>query len=237
MVKGKIHSIESMGLVDGPGIRTVIFFQGCSLRCSYCHNPDTWKLDGSTEYTAQELVNKVLRYKPYFEKSGGGITCSGGEPLLQKDFLLEFLKLCKLNNINTAIDTAGITSEDCTDILEYVDLVILDIKHYDPIKFKQLTGGSIDKLNKFIYTINKANKDTWVRHVVVPGMTDNDSEMLNLSKFIKSINNVKKVELLPYHTLGVNKYEKLQLNYRLKQVEPMDKDKCNNLQEYLRSIL
>lgn len=235
MIKGKIHSIESMGLVDGPGIRTVIFFQGCNLRCAYCHNPDTWNLNGGKEVTAEELFKRVIRYKSYFQRSGGGITCSGGEPLIQGEFLLEFLKLCKENGIHTALDTAGVAKGNHEDILKYVDLVILDIKHHNEKEYKYITGKDIKYFYDFLQKLNKSNVEVWCRQVIVPGINDDEESIEGLSKFIKKIKNVKKVELLPYHNLGVNKYKELALNYKLKHVPCMDKDLCRKL-EYLIHI-
>lgn len=235
MIKGKIHSIESMGLVDGPGIRTVIFFQGCNLRCAYCHNPDTWNLNGGKEVTAEELFKRVIRYKSYFQRSGGGITCSGGEPLIQGEFLLEFLKLCKENGIHTALDTAGVAKGNHEDILKYVDLVILDIKHHNEKEYKYITGKDIKYFYDFLQKLNKSNVEVWCRQVIVPGINDDEESIEGLSKFIKKIKDVKKVELLPYHNLGVNKYKELALNYKLKHVPCMDKDLCRKL-EYLIHI-
>lgn len=235
MIKGKIHSIESMGLVDGPGIRIVIFFQGCNLRCAYCHNPDTWNLNGGKEVTAEELFKRVIRYKSYFQRSGGGITCSGGEPLIQGEFLLEFLKLCKENGIHTALDTAGVAKGNHEDILKYVDLVILDIKHHNEKEYKYITGKDIKYFYDFLQKLNKSNVEVWCRQVIVPGINDDEESIEGLSKFIKKIKDVKKVELLPYHNLGVNKYKELALNYKLKHVPCMDKDLCRKL-EYLIHI-
>ncbi|KYH34579.1 pyruvate formate-lyase 1-activating enzyme [Clostridium tepidiprofundi DSM 19306] len=234
MVKGKIHSIESMGLVDGPGIRTVVFFQGCKLRCLYCHNPDTWNKNTGLTITSEELVNKIIRFKPYFEKSGGGVTFSGGDPLLQPEFLLDCLKLCKKNNIHTAIDTAGYGNGDYDEILKYTDLVLLDIKHINNEGYINLTGQNIEGLNLFIKALKRSNSRVWIRHVVVPGITDSEEHILALASIIKDkIPNLDKVELLPYHTLGVNKYEQLGISYKLSELNPMDKKKTIQLQTLL----
>lgn len=238
MVKGKIHSIESMGLVDGPGIRTVVFFQGCKLRCAYCHNPDTWKLSGGTEMTPEELIKKIIRFKPYFHRSNGGVTFSGGDPLVQPEFLLECLKLCKQNGIHTAIDTAGFGQGDYTEILKYTDLVLLDIKHSSSKGYVTLTGKDTKDVNLFLHALRKSKTRVWVRHVVVPGYTDSKEHMANIAEIIsEEIPNVDKIELLPYHVLGVNKYEALSIPYKLKGVEPMDKDKTNELQAFLENLL
>jgi pyruvate formate lyase activating enzyme len=233
MVEGRIHSIESMGLVDGPGIRTVIFFKGCNLRCAYCHNPDTWNFSGGTMYSPEELLKKILRYKPYFDKSNGGVTFSGGEVLLQPEFLKEILKLCKENNIHTTIDTAGYGYGDYEEIFKYTDLVLLDIKQVDDISYKKLTGKNKQGLDDFLKACEKSGKKLWIRHVVVPGITDSKEHIEKLVAIIKSIKNVDKVELLPYHTLGVSKYSELNIDYRLKGIKSMDDIKCQKLQKYL----
>ena len=238
MVKGRIHSIESMGLVDGPGIRVVVFFQGCKLRCAYCHNPDTWKLGGGTEMTAEEIVQKIERFKPYFNRSGGGVTFSGGDPLLQPEFLLQCLKLCKLNGIHTALDTSGFGSGNYAEILEYTDLVLLDIKHTSSLGYVSLTGSNALGVNLFLEALRKSKSRVWVRHVVVPGITDSVEHMTKLAKIIsQEVPNVDKVELLPYHVLGVSKYEALSIPYKLKGVEPMDSEKIKELQTILDTLL
>jgi pyruvate formate lyase activating enzyme len=234
-LKGRIHSFESMGLVDGPGIRTVIFFQGCNLRCAYCHNPDTWNTEGGIEMTSEELLNKILRFKPYFQKSGGGVTFSGGEPLMQPEFLLELLKLCKGNDIHTTIDTAGYGKGNYHEILKFTDLILLDIKHSTNLGYKVLTGKDANGFNEFLDALNKTNVRVWIRHVVVPKITDTNEHIVELSKIIKKVKNVDKIELLPYHTLGENKYEKLHIPYRLKETEPMDKERTLELEKILRS--
>lgn len=237
MVKGRIHSIESMGLVDGPGIRTVIFFQGCNLRCAYCHNPDTWNFSGGTMYSPEEILKKILRYKPYFDKSNGGVTFSGGEVLLQPEFLKETLKLCKDNKIHTTIDTAGYGYGDYEAILKYTDLILLDIKQVDDISYKKLTGKNKQGLDDFLMVCEKMEKKLWIRHVVVPGITDSKQHIEKLVEIIKIIKNVEKIELLPYHTLGVSKYSELGIKYRLEGVESMDDNKCQELQKYLNDKL
>lgn len=231
---GKIHSIESMGLADGPGIRFIVFFQGCSLRCAYCHNPDTWDIDGGNEITAEELVERALRFKTYFKSSGGGVTCSGGEPLLQPEFLIEFLKLCKENGLHTAIDTAGFGRGQYEEILKYTDLVLLDVKHVTEIGYKEITGRTPKEFLKFVSALEKANTPTWIRHVVVPGLTDGKEHIERLNKFIDEFGNVEKVELLPYHVLGVNKYRKMGIPYRLDGVDPMSKDRIKKLEKILK---
>ena len=236
MIKGKIHSVESMGLVDGPGIRVVVFMQGCTLRCLYCHNPDTWTLDGNKDaldFTPEELVNKISRFRSYFEKSGGGVTFSGGDPLKQPEFLKETLKLCKEAGIHTTLDTSGVGFGDYEEILKYTDLVLYDVKHLTREGYKDMTGIEIDETQKFLEACKKMGTKMWIRQVVVPGKTDSEEYIRELGKFIKTLDNVEKVELLPYHLLGVNKYETLGIQYRLEGLEAMDKEACKALYKFL----
>jgi len=236
MIKGKIHSVESMGLVDGPGIRVVVFMQGCTLRCLYCHNPDTWTLDGNKDaldFTPEELVNKISRFRSYFEKSGGGVTFSGGDPLKQPEFLKETLKLCKEAGIHTTLDTSGVGFGDYEEILKYTDLVLYDVKHLTREGYKDMTGIEIDETQKFLEACKKMGTKMWIRQVVVPGKTDSEEYIRELGKFIKTLDNVEKVELLPYHLLGVNKYETLGIKYRLERLEAMDKEACKALYKFL----
>ena len=235
MIKGKIHSVESMGLVDGPGIRVVVFMQGCALRCQYCHNPDTWidKGEETLELTPEELVNKISRFRSYFEKSGGGVTFSGGDPLKQPEFLKETLKLCKEAGIHTTLDTSGVGFGDYEEILKYTDLVLYDVKHLTREGYKDMTGIEIDETQKFLEACKKMGTKMWIRQVVVPGKTDSEEYIRELGKFIKTLDNVEKVELLPYHLLGVNKYETLGIKYRLEGLEAMDKEACKALYKFL----
>lgn len=233
---GKINSIETMGLVDGPGIRFVVFMQGCPLRCKFCHNPETWNLNKECkEITPKELIDMVLKYKPYF-KNTGGVTFSGGEPLMQKEFLLECLKLCKENNIHTCIDTAG-SIKDCKEILKYTDLVLFDIKGTNKENYKNMTNFNIENSLEFLKLCNDMNKPLWLRIVIVPSINDNEEYIKELINFIKPIRNVKKIELLPYHTLGVHKYDELQIKYPLKDTKDMDKEKCKELEIMLKEGL
>ena len=224
MVIGKVHSIETMGLVDGPGIRFVTFMQGCKIRCAYCHNPDTWAMSGGEEYTPEQLFAKIKRYKSYFQASGGGVTFSGGEPLLQPEFLIEILKLCKAEGIHTTIDTAGVGVGQYEEILKYTDLVLFDVKHIDKEKYKDLVGVEMNESTKFLEVLQKSGTKMWVRHVVVPGITDDKEHLKALKNFIDTLNNVEKVELLPYHVLGSNKYEVMKIKYKLEGLEPMNKE-------------
>jgi pyruvate formate lyase activating enzyme len=230
---GRIHSIETMGLMDGPGIRFVVFFQGCKLRCAYCHNPDTWYFNAGARISAEDLLQKALKYKIYFDKSGGGVTCSGGEPLMQPEFLIEFLKLCKANGLHTSIDTAGFGIGRYPEILEYTDLVILDIKHVDKARYQELTGGNIEEFMVFVQSLDKADIKVWIRHVVVPGLTDTEEHVRGIRRISSQIRNVEKIELLPYHTLGVHKYKKMKIPYKLNGVKPMSEERLKELEKVL----
>ncbi len=234
-LKGKINSIETMGLVDGPGIRFVVFLQGCPLRCCYCHNPETWNnKDYNVELTPIELVEKIKRYENYFGQTGG-VTFSGGEPLVQKEFLLECLKLCKKNNIHTAIDTAG-QATSYEEILDYADLIILDIKSPRKKQYEQLTNGSFENFLKFLYSCQKKEKKMWLRTVIVPNINDTEEFVLELKNFIKPLKNILKVELLPYQTLAKEKYKKLNIKYPLEDVLPMDTKRCEHLEKILKEL-
>ena len=219
-IKARVHSFESFGAVDGPGIRFVIFFQGCPLRCKYCHNRDTWPVNAGLEYTSDELIAKISRYKNYFTVSGGGVTLSGGEPLLQQDFLLELLPKLKKIDIHTAIDTSG--SFPLTDkmkkIIDLADLFLLDIKCINDDICKDLVGVSNKLELEFARYLSDINKDVWIRQVLVPGITDHEEDLIKLKDFIESLNNVKKVEILAYHDLGRFKWENLGCNYELEDI-------------------
>lgn len=233
MIKGRVHSIESMGLMDGPGVRSVVFFQGCKLRCAYCHNPDTWDIEGGFEFSADELFSKLLRFKPYLKKNGG-ITFSGGEPLLQPEFLLELLKLCRQEGINTALDTSGVGLGRMYDeILDLTDLVILDIKHIDPTDYFDLTGHSIDNFYEFQEILNKKQKKIWIRHVVVPGITDDTSHIKALKNRLEIFSNIEKIELLPYHTMGLQKYKKMGIKNRLEGIPSCSNKSIVNLKKII----
>ena len=232
--KGYIHSIETMGLVDGPNIRTVIFMQGCPLRCKFCHNPDTWELKSNFMMTSKELIDEIRKYRTYIEM-GGGVTFSGGEPLLQSEFLLDMLKLCKKAGFHTCIDTSGTgySKQYLDEILKYTDLVILDIKAIDRKNYEEITFRKMDMFNYFIERLKINNNKLWIRQVIMPGVNDNEEYILKLKEYIKQFNNVEKVELLPYHTLGLEKYKKLNIDYKLSSMEPMGKERCKELEELL----
>ena len=215
-----IHSFESFGAVDGPGIRFVIFFQGCGLRCKYCHNRDTWPTNNGMKYTTQELIAKISRYKNYFTVSGGGVTLSGGEPLLQQDFLLNLIPELKKLEIHVAIDTSGNFSltDKIKKIIDLADLFLLDIKCINDDICKDLVGVSNKLELEFAKYLSQINKDVWIRQVLVPGITDHEDDLLKLKEFLSSLNNVKKVEILAYHDLGKFKWENLGCNYELEDV-------------------
>ena len=230
---GKISSEESLGLVDGPGIRYVVFLQGCKLRCIYCHNPETWDLNAhSYLITPQELISKIERYIPYFG-SNGGVTFSGGEPLLQPEFLLECLKLCKEKNIHVVLDTAGVGFGEYEEILSLVDLVILDIKSTDNQSYKQITGFEMTSFNKFLDDCQKYNKKMWLRQVIVPGINDTKESVEQLKQFALQLKGIEKIELLPYKNMGSIKYKSLKLKERLEGVPNMNENACKNLEKLL----
>lgn len=234
-MKAKIHSFFAGGTVDGPGIRYVIFFKGCPLRCKYCHNPDTWTMDGASEYTVNEIVTQALKYKGYFA-TGGGVTVTGGEPLLQIDFLIELFKELKKHNIHTACDTSGITfNKDNPDtlnkfneLIKYTDLFLLDIKHIDANKHRDLTGLSNEKPLEFAKYLSDNNKTMWIRHVLVPTITLDDEYLSKTKDFIDTLKTVEKIEVLPYHTMGKVKYDNLGLNYPLDGINAPTKDEVKH---------
>ena len=235
---GLIHSYESFGTVDGPGIRFIVFLQGCPMRCKYCHNPDTWNLSGGTETEAADVVKEALKYKSYFGEKGG-VTVSGGEPLLQLDFLIELLTMLKQRGVHTCVDTSG-SCFDPSDarydrLLEVTDLFLLDIKHSDPEGHRQLTGRSQEKPLAFARFLCEHKKPVWVRHVLVPGVTDDDTQLKNLRAILDTLDNVQKVEVLPYHTMGVNKYHALGIPYPLEGTQPPEKARVENAKALLRA--
>jgi len=226
-MKASIDSIESLGLVDGPGIRVVVFFNGCKLRCKYCHNPEMWQ-KGEENYTPEELVKKILRYKPYFQKNGG-VTFSGGEPLLHGDFIIQVCKLLKKENVHIALDTAGVGIGNYEKILKNIDLVLLDIKHIHDAGYHEITGGNMEEVDKFIKELNKSNAKVWVRQVVIPNVNDNSEYIASLIEYLKQIKHIEKVEFLPFHRLGREKYTLLGLKYPYEDKSDMDKQRCSQL--------
>ena len=217
-VLGNIHSIESLGTVDGPGLRFIVFMQGCMLKCKFCHNRDTWEIGVGKKISADKLVNKILKYKTYFYASGGGVTFSGGEPLLQQDFLLEIIPKLKHHNIHVVIDTSGnfnLTSK-IKQIIELTDMFLLDIKSINNEVTTNLCSFNNQLEIIFARYLSEINKPFWIRHVLVPGFTDNEKDLVELGKFIKELKSVEKVEIIPYHNFGQYKWENLGLTYPLK---------------------
>ena len=230
-MSGRIHSLESFGTVDGPGVRFVVFVQGCPMRCAYCHNPDTRAMTGGKIMEASEIIEQYERNIAFYKN--GGITVTGGEPLMQVDFLIELFTLAKEKSIHTCIDTSGIAYKpDNTAFIEKLDrlmtltdLVMLDIKHIDPEKHKELTQQPNDGILAFCEYLNDRQVDVWIRHVVVPTITDDDTYLYKLGYFIGQFTNVKALDILPYHTMGKPKYEQLGMEYKLDGIPAMDKNK------------
>ncbi len=230
MIKGRIHSIETMAAVDGPGLRFAVFFQGCPQRCVYCHNPDTWDFAGGNEMTADEILKKAVRYKPYFGNDGG-ITASGGEPLAQAEFLTELFRSCKEQKIHTVLDTCGFYLNDkVKEAVSCTDLVMLDIKHTDSDKFKAITKQDFSHTLEFLTYMKELQKPLWIRQVIVPTLTDSEEQMYDLLKLIDGAN-VEKIELLPYHTLGVSKWKELGLTYEIPELSPPTNEKMDILRK------
>lgn len=216
---GKIHSIETCGTVDGPGIRFVIFMQGCPLRCKYCHNPDTWKLSDGDETSVEELISQIKKYKSYMNFSGGGVTVTGGEPLLQASFVLELMKRCKEEGIHTALDTSGYFFNDTVkEVLKYTDLVLLDIKCHNKDQYKHITGVNLEPTLQFMHYLGEINKPVWVRYVLVPGLSDRDEYLESLGAYLADFTHIERLELLPFHKMGEYKWEELGLTYELADI-------------------
>ena len=235
---GFIHSKESFGTVDGPGIRYVLFMQGCPMRCLYCHNADTWKTGEGTEITVDEVIEEFNKNRAFYEK--GGITVSGGEPLLQLPFITELFRKCKEENIHTCIDTSGITFkeekeyiENLDVLLSFTDLVMLDIKHIESESHKALTGHENQNILAFAKHLEEKNIPIWVRHVVVEGYTDKKDDLIKLGEFIGTLKNLKGLDVFPYHTMGVNKYKELGIPYKLEGVPALSKSEARKAKEYI----
>ena len=241
MTQGYIHSLESFGSVDGPGVRYLIFTTGCAMRCQFCHNPDTWNMNSGTLYTADELIDKAWKYRTY-GGSKGGITVSGGEPLLQIDFLLELFQKAKERGINTTLDTCGnpFTREEpffskFQELMKVTDLVMLDIKHIDDEQHKILTGQTNKNILDMARYLSDTGKPVWIRHVLVPERSDKDEYLHRLHDFIETLDNVEKVEVLPYHTLGVYKWKELGIPYQLEGIDPPSKERVENANRILET--
>lgn len=234
---GMIHSFESFGTVDGPGIRFVIFMQGCPLRCKYCHNRDTWDLQAGTMYHVDEVVEKIVKYKNYMLPSGGGVTITGGEPLLQCKFLITLFQKLKELHISTAIDTSGMVdlTKEVKTLIDLTDLFLLDIKHINDEKCKELVGKSNKNELEFAKYLSKENKDMWIRQVIIPGITDDEMDLQQLKQFIHSLKTVKNIELLKYHTLGKNKWEALKIPYELEGIRDATEEDINRVKTILQN--
>lgn len=227
MGEGYIHSIESFGTVDGPGVRFVVFFQGCPLRCKYCHNPDTWKMETGKRMSAEGLMDQYRRNRAFY--TGGGITVTGGEPMLQLDFLIEFFRSAKEEDVHTCLDTSGAVfspglQKKIDELMRLTDLVLLDIKRTDEKGHRELTGQGNAGILAFARYLSDIGKDTWIRHVVIPGITDDERSLEQLGRIIASLSNVKAIDVLPYHTMGKEKYKELGISYPLGDTPPLSKE-------------
>ncbi len=238
-IKGYVHSLETFGAADGPGVRYLIFLNGCKMRCAFCHNPDTWKEGQGDQYTADELLKKALRYKTYWRKDGG-ITVSGGEPLLQIDFVLDLFKKAKEKGINTCLDTAGqpFTHDEpfyskWKELMSVTDTVMLDIKNIDPAMHKELTGVDNANILQMAREMSDMGINIWIRHVLVPGGSDNDQLLQRTRDFIDTLKTVSRIDVLPYHTLGTFKYEELGIPYRLEGINPPSQERVENAKKIL----
>lgn len=235
MIKGKIHSFQSLGTVDGPGVRFVVFLQGCNLRCGCCHNPDTWDLFGGTEYTPEQVIERVLRYREYFGKNGG-ITVSGGEPLLQAEFVYKLFKLCRKNGINTCLDTSGsILNDYVKKMLTEVDRVLLDIKYTDDEQYKNFVGCSISAPLEFIDYLNKQKIPVTLRQVIIPTLNADENNVKKLKKIADKYTVVDKIELLPFRKICQTKYDNLNLKFRFENIPEPTPDTMNKLNRYIEN--
>lgn len=241
-IKGRIHSVESFGSADGPGVRYIVFLKGCNMRCQYCHNPDTWAKDGGELMTPEEVLKKALRYKTYW-KEKGGITVSGGEALLQIDFVTELFRLAKEKWVNTCLDTSGnpFSLEEpfkskFDELMKYTDLFMLDIKHMDDAAHRKLTGQTNQNILEMAAYLSDHGKAMWIRHVLVPGITTEEDELHRLRSFLDTLKTVERVEVLPYHTLGVFKWKELGIPYQLEGVDPPTKEQIDRAKEILGAL-
>ena len=241
-IKGRIHSVESFGSADGPGVRYIVFLKGCNMRCQYCHNPDTWAKDGGELMTPEEVLKKALRYKTYW-KEKGGITVSGGEALLQIDFVTELFRLAKEKGVNTCLDTSGnpFSMEEpfkskFDELMKYTDLFMLDIKHMDGTAHRKLTGQTNQNILEMAAYLSDHGKAMWIRHVLVPGITTEEDELHRLRSFLDTLKTVERVEVLPYHTLGVFKWKDLGIPYQLEGVDPPTKEQIDRAKEILGAL-
>lgn len=235
MVKGRIHSMDTFGTVDGPGIRFVLFMQGCALRCQFCHNPDTWKMSGGKQVTVEEVLAEIEPYISYYQRSGGGITVTGGEPTLQAPFVARLFRECKRRwGLHTALDSSGFCDPAvAAGLLDATDLVLLDLKQMDAQRHKQLTGQRHDRIHRFARHLAEIGKPLWVRHVLIPGITDDPSDLRALGSFVSELGTVEKLELLPYHRMGVYKWLALGLDYPLDGVPEPETEEVERARLYV----
>jgi pyruvate formate lyase activating enzyme len=236
---GRIHSIDTFSTVDGPGIRTVIFLQGCPLRCQYCHNPDTWSAASKAahDYTANDLMKIIRRSIPYFQASGGGVTISGGEPLLQAEFVKELFTACQAEQISTAVDTSlYVTTTRLQEVLPVTDLFLADIKHMDSEKSLAITGLGNQMNIENLRSINDHQTRIWIRYVIAAGLSDDPEDVTALAYFVKTLDSVERIDLLPYHALGAHKWDLLGLDYKLHEIQPPSAQQMNDLAQIVRSI-
>ena len=232
---GYIHSFESFGTKDGPGIRFVLFMQGCPLRCLYCHNVDTWTVkDKKFMMTPEEVMKEILKVKGFIRT--GGVTVSGGEPLLQPEFITELFKLCKENDIHTAVDTSGyMFNNKVKEVLKWTDLVLLDIKHINPNKYKKLTSVSLDHTLEFAEYLSEINKNAWIRYVLVPGYSDDEEDLHEWAKFVSQFKNITRVDILPFHQMGGYKWKEVGKEYKLADVKPPSREEVKKVEGIFKS--
>ena len=235
---GRIHSLESFGTVDGPGIRFLVFLQGCPMRCLFCHNPDTWDINAPVKYkmTPQQLLDEVMKYKNFIRT--GGVTATGGEPLMQADFVEEFFELCQQNGLHTALDTSGaVFSDKAKRVLQHTNLVLLDIKTVDDNLHPRLTGCERTNNDRFMHYLQEIGKPVWIRHVVTPTINDDDEHLQAVADYLAQFPVIEQVEILPYHTMGKYKYENLGIDYKLKNLDDLDGEKAKRAAEIFRRTL
>lgn len=236
--EGYIHSIETFGTLDGPGLRYVIFMQGCAMRCAFCHNPDTWRIGSGTRRTVDWFVNDIKNYIPYFKSSGGGVTVSGGEPLLQAEFLSLLFERLQDMSIHKTIDTSGFAEvERIKELMRFTDLVMLSVKHGDTDRYPEICGRSSERPMALARYLTRINKPMWIRYVIIPGLTGHQEDLQALAERIAQMTNVEKVELLPYNIMGIYKWEALGLDYSLKDLNPPTPEQMSEARGYLKSLL
>lgn len=233
MVKGKVHSFQSLGTLDGPGLRCVVFMQGCNLRCAYCHNPDSWDMDSKDVYTPKNLFEKIKKYKNYFGKEGG-VTVSGGEALLQSEFVKELFMLCRIDGISTCLDTSGsIINDSVKELLKYTDICLLDIKMTSEEDYIKYTRGSFKRTMEFLGLLQQRNIRTWIRQVIVSGITDNEENIKKLKKIKEDFPCIGKIELLPFRKLCIDKYKKMGIDFPMKNIPETSEETIEKLNKII----